>query len=1709
MSRQQHAPNHFTRLVTGIALLATLVASVQAADEVYLSPCVPTSAQLPNCVPGKFVRYDLSKEDCVGLTNCLKGAYCPNRDCRAIVCPEGQYQNEPGAKNGCKDCPTGKFFVYPDNAEQVFHDSFTVAGGSAARARSPNDCFECSGSCAASEQETVPCTITSDRVCEAKPPVFSITFQGELASEPYMFQIEANKSNVFPVTDFYITAVEYDGSDTLIEITVNPDPADIAVDADAIGTTTNFTLSATNSAGATTSVHVPVTVVDTTPPEVLVNGSIDIEVHSTIEQLKANIASKLVYSDTAFTNDELNVTFIISTVHLDLVGIYAAAVDVADGASNSKQTRATISVRDTTPPTISATGSTVLVFPGTATVGMVRDALRNQVVLSDNYDSTETLTSRLELSEFTIEPEGITTFNVTLTLADTSNNTATSLSLTVVLDLEPPTLSVPDTQLVINYGTSAGVVRAKLLDGVTYSDNVDSVEVLRFLLTLSALNTASLGTQQVTYSLSDSSGNGPVVSMRTVNVTDTEAPTAELAPGASITLEAGVPVEEQLSFILSHLIFHDNYDSPQVVAASATATGDVSVLGFRPLTLTFYDTHSNKGTFTGMVLVMDTTVPFIVLNGNATVEIEAGDAFQDPGASAEDSFDGPVDVAQNATVPTDCLDVRSFDVVVIEYVATDNSGNTNSTTRTVTRKDTTAPSMTDPTPAVGAVVVNGRVDVGFPQTSPEEVAMSFNIPQADDVCMDKVSVILDTSDCNVTRLHIPHECTAVFSASDASGNRNNRTFPLRIVDVTPPVPPTLSDLQLTEGQSYNAELYTSDVTDDVDDSSDVSIATSVTLLSLPTLVREACTLYASGKVPESLATYTPSDAEVDPRAPSGTVYNVTHSFMDRAGNVAEVSHQVTVRDTEAPTLTFHQGTEFDVEFVATTTGGGASQLKLPMPRAYDTHDGNLAQFVCIKDIAVVAKDGSTQSIPLSNFRADVELGTVYTVAYEVQDESGKGASVIATARVVDTVAPLISVSTTNVFSIPFETDFDLQFPTYSAFDAYDGDVTANVTIESTVDSSVVGANTVYLRVSDSSDNVAELQLVVLVSAFDPPSEVHVVAVESTHSALGQDSSAISQLATDLKRELSSFEDIQEKYYVYILRAESGDGTVLLDFYGTDLNARKRRGSADSEKLVFLVALRSKSNNAWIDSDTTIAQLGAAQPPSVERVSSQSTNTVATLSTTTILIIVVCCGVLLLVVVVMVLVRRQPQMAKPSLFEDTFRVVGLNLTFKYPPKSAVKRTRAVSDRSDVIQMGMFAEPTLSPVSVQPEILYASLDGDDEQAARPAGLQGMGGVPPQSQAQERSPTGQSSLVLRNAAYNDVAINPQGPLAPSSRAPPHPATTPAAAPALIIYDEPDVLETVATSEGVVEVRAPSSGKTSPLTHRKTLWSKEGEEYRRKTHEVEGTASAKAPPNPSPRPSPRPSPAPQRKALAVDHTAVILPNPTPLLSVEARTLPGFHSVERAKSESLLGPTAPGTYVLRPADATTAATNTIKLSFRRAAESTSLVEHHLLAWHSNHGVTINTYPLAVQCTTLKAAIEHLCQQTDHTSHVLTTPLSAVMASISASSIHPFHHGDVSRVEAERSLQADARSPLYLFRGAVSNPASQVKISVKMPDGRMAHSLLEIKDDGSYYLDSNRLEPTCASLDDVAALLSKQPTANFPILQQGLASAGVNSTSEL
>ncbi|MBI1321131.1 MAG: DUF5011 domain-containing protein [Candidatus Hydrogenedens sp.] len=407
-----------------------------------------------------------------------------------------------------------------------------------------------------------------------------------------------------------------------------------------------------------------VTVVDITGPAISLTGSaaVTVECGGTYTELGATA------SDGCAINLDGSIVIGGDTVDTTSPGTYVVTYDVSDGLGNAApQVTRTVTVADTTAPVITLAGAASLtidcgipyVDAGATAADVCEGVLTGSITTTGAVDSNT---------------PGV--YTITYDAADSAANAAVQQTRTVtVADLTVPVLSLNGSPSV---SIACGSVYTEL--GATALDSCEG-DLTASVNVFGSVDTNTPGAYAVTYNVSDAAGNAAVQLSRTVNVTDSGAPVITLNGAADVTLECGSAYTELGATALDGC--EGDLTASVVIGGDTvdTSTPDVYVVTYSAV-----DASGNAAAvLSRSITVADTTVPSLTLSGSASLTLNCGDTFSDPGATANDTCDGNLDasVAVSGAVDTD-----TPGAYVLTYSVSDGAGNAAaSVTRTVTVLD--------------------------------------------------------------------------------------------------------------------------------------------------------------------------------------------------------------------------------------------------------------------------------------------------------------------------------------------------------------------------------------------------------------------------------------------------------------------------------------------------------------------------------------------------------------------------------------------------------------------------------------------------------------------------------------------------------------------------------------------------------------------------------------------------------------------------------------------------------------------------------------------------------------------------------------------------------------------------------------------------------------------------------------------------------------
>ena len=268
------------------------------------------------------------------------------------------------------------------------------------------------------------------------------------------------------------------------------------------------------------------------------------------------------------------------------------------------------------------------------------------------------------------------TYIITYNITDSNKNEALEVIRTVIVeDMTNPVITINgDETIYVEYQNEYIELEAVVTDNYDQSCEV--------LIGGDIVDSSVLGTYEVTYNATDSSGNQASVVTRTVVVQDTTNPVITLIGNKTTFVEyEGVYVEPGT-------IITDNYDESSEVLIGGDII-DSTMLGSYIITYNTTDSNGNNALeITRTVIVQDTTNPFINLNGDEVVYIEYEDIYLELGAVFNDNYDQFGDVS----VGGDIVDSSILGTYTVSYNAVDsNTNEAIEVIRTVIVQDTTSP----------------------------------------------------------------------------------------------------------------------------------------------------------------------------------------------------------------------------------------------------------------------------------------------------------------------------------------------------------------------------------------------------------------------------------------------------------------------------------------------------------------------------------------------------------------------------------------------------------------------------------------------------------------------------------------------------------------------------------------------------------------------------------------------------------------------------------------------------------------------------------------------------------------------------------------------------------------------------------------------------------------------------------------------------------
>jgi beta-lactam-binding protein with PASTA domain len=659
---------------------------------------------------------------------------------------------------------------------------------------------------------------------------------------------------------------------------------------------------------------------------------------------------------------------------------------------------------------------------------------------------------------------------VILTVTDGSGNTANCGATVTVVDTVSPVVTCQNITVYLDGTGNASITDTDIDNGST-----DNCGIASYSASLTAFTCTDLGTNNVTLTVSDASGNtSSCVSV--VTVLDTVSPTVS-CPGNQ-TENADASCQATLSDYTGLGSTGDNCSATitQSPPSGTTITATTTV------TLTSTDGSGNTAECTFDVSIIDATAPSIACPGNQT---ENGDASCQATLS---DYTGLATVADNCDAspvvtqsPASGTTINSTTTVTL--TVTDATGNSADCTFDVSITDNTAPSIACP----------GNQTENADAVCDATLSDYTGLATVADNC-DASPVVTQSPSAGTT---ISATTTVTLTVTDASGNTSDCTFDVSIIDNTAPTitcpsnqtengdascQATLSDYTglATVGDNCDASptvtqspasgttisattTVTLTVTDASGNSADCTFDVSINDNTAPTI---ACpgnqTENADAVCDATLSDYTglatvADNCDASPvvtQSPSaGTTISatttVTLTVTDASGNTADCTFDVSIIDNTAPTIACPSN--------QTENGDASCQATL------SDYTG----------LATVADNCDASPTVTQSPASGTTFSATTTVTLTVTDASGNSSDCTFDVSIIDNTAPTITCPGNQTENADAVCDATLSDYTGLATVADNCDASPVVTQSPSAGTTISATTTVTLTVTDASGNTTD------------------------------------------------------------------------------------------------------------------------------------------------------------------------------------------------------------------------------------------------------------------------------------------------------------------------------------------------------------------------------------------------------------------------------------------------------------------------------------------------------------------------------------------------------------------------------------------------------------------------------------------------------------
>ena len=731
------------------------------------------------------------------------------------------------------------------------------------------------------------------------------------------------------------------------------------------------TFTATDECGNTSTTSAAITIVDNTPPVIqgqAVNQTVQCDGAGNAINLNAWLDSNAgalatdVCGDVSWSNN-----FTALSDDCGATGSATVTFTATDDCGNTSTTVATFTIEDTTAPNIGIPASNLLVECDGGGNGLeLQDWLNTQAGAGATDICSGVEWSNDFPGSLSDDCGATGSVTVTFTATDACNNTSTTSATFTIEDTTAPTIVTPATSITVECdGVGNQVNLNAFLDnfgGALATDVCGGNITWASDFTALSDDCGDTGTATVTFTATDECGNTSTT-VATFTIEDTMAPSIGIeAADLTVQCDGGGNGNELIDWLdaqggagATDICGGVNWSNDfSALSDECGATGSTTV------TFTAADECGNTSTTSATFTIEDTTAPTIV-------QAAADQTVQCDGVGNLVNLNAWLDNSANALATDVCSQLVSWTndynnnlsdlcgqtgSVTVNFIATDDCGNTSTTSATFTIEDTVAPSI-----GIPASNLTVQCDGGGNGNELFDWIDNQGGAGATDICggvqwsNDFPGNLSD--DCGATG-----STTVTFTATDDCGNTSTTSATFTIIDTTDPTIVQEAINQTVECDGQNNQVnFDAWMTNNAG-----ALATDV----------------CGGNI-----TWT-NNYNNQP-IPECDSIQITFTAMDECGNESPTAAWFIVEDTEAPQLL-----------------GVPDALNLECDEAIPAAANVVANDVCDPNVTLVANETSTQGgSPISCDYYNYEIVRTWTAT----DECGNVTEDSQLITVSDNTAP--------------------------------------------------------------------------------------------------------------------------------------------------------------------------------------------------------------------------------------------------------------------------------------------------------------------------------------------------------------------------------------------------------------------------------------------------------------------------------------------------------------------------------------------------------------------------------------------------------------------------------------------------------------------------------------------------------------------------------